>query len=69
MKISEIIEARDPHKIISDKLKDIERAKNPPSADEQDPEKRSRQAKDDYRKYVEKMKKKNPNFIPMFKMD
>jgi len=59
---------RDPYKIISDKLKDIERERSPqqPPADDQA---RAEQAKADYKKYVEKMKKKNPDFVPLYKMD
>ena len=55
------------HKVIATKLKNIELMKNPPAPE--DTAKRAQQAKDDYRKYVEKMKKINPDFIPLFKMD
>jgi hypothetical protein len=55
------------HKIVATKLKDIERARKP--AAEVDLKTREEQAKAEYRKYVEKMKKINPNFIPMYKMD
>ncbi len=57
----------DPHKILLNKLRDIERKPSAPSAD--DDAKRAEQAKADYKKYVEKMKKKNPNFIPLYKID
>ena len=57
----------DPHKILLNKLRDIERKPSTPSAE--DDAKRAEQAKADYKKYVEKMKKKNPNFIPLYKID
>jgi len=57
----------DPHKILLNKLRDIERKPSAPNAD--DDAKRAKQAKADYKKYVEKMKKKNPNFIPLYKID
>lgn len=55
------------HKIVATKLKDIERA-GKPSADV-DTKAREEQTKAEYRKYVEKMKKLNPNYVPMYKMD
>lgn len=55
------------HKIVATKLKDIERA-NKPTA-EVDLNTREEQAKAEYRKYVEKMQKLNPNYVPMYKMD
>lgn len=55
------------HKILARKLADIERSKNPPVA--LDDAGRAEQAKADYREYVAKMKKKDPNFRPMFKID
>lgn len=58
----------DPHKIVTNKLKDIERSKNP-STSTDDLKQREEQAKADYRKYVAKMKKKDPNYIPLYKMD
>lgn len=54
------------HKIVATKLKDIDRASNP-TAD--DLKQREAQAKADYAKYVAKMQKKNPNYIPLYKMD
>ena len=57
----------DPHKILMNKLRDIERKPSTPSAE--DEARRAEQAKADYKKYVEKMKKKNPNFIPLYKID
>jgi len=55
------------HKIIATKLKDIERA-GKPTAD-QDLKAREAQAKADYAKYVAKMKKLNPDYVPMYKID
>lgn len=55
------------HKIVATKLKDIERS-NKPTADV-DLKSREEQAKAEYRKYVEKMQKLNPNYVPMYKMD
>lgn len=55
------------HKIIARKLADIERKPSVPSAD--DDAARTEQAKADYAKYVAKMKKKDPNFVPLYKMD
>lgn len=55
------------HKIVATKLKDIERA-NKPTA-EVDQKSREEQVKAEYRKYVEKMQKLNPNYVPMYKMD
>lgn len=55
------------HKILARKLKDIERQPSVPSAD--DDAKRAEQAKIDYAKYVAKMKKKDPNFVPLYKID
>ena len=57
----------DPHKILMNKLRDIERKPSAPSAD--DDARRAEQAKADYAKYVAKMKKKDPNFVPLYKMD
>ena len=58
----------DPHKILINKLRDIERKPSAPSADDNDAA-RAEQAKADYAKYVAKMKKKDPNFVPLYKMD
>lgn len=55
------------HKIIATKLKDIESSKAAPA--EVDLKQREAQARADYAKYVAKMKKKNPNYIPLYKMD
>ena len=55
------------HKIIARKLADIERKPSAPSAD--DDARKTAQAKADYAKYVAKMKKKNPNYVPLYKMD
>lgn len=55
------------HKIVATKLKDIERSKQPTA--DVDLTARKAQAKAEYRKYVEKMKKLNPNYVPMYKMD
>lgn len=55
------------HKILARKLADIER--KPTAADTDDDAARAEKAKADYAKYVAKMKKENPNFIPMFKID
>lgn len=55
------------HKIIARKLADIERKPSAPNAD--DDAARAEQAKADYAKYVAKMKKKDPNFVPLYKMD
>lgn len=56
------------HEVIKTKLQDIERERNPqPAAD--DLTAREARAKAEYRKYVEKMKKKNPNYIPLYKVD
>lgn len=55
------------HKIVATKLKDIESSKQP--AADTDPKAREAQARAEYRKYVEKMKKLNPNYVPMYKMD
>lgn len=55
------------HKVIARKLKDIERSKNPST--EPDLKSREVQAKADYAKYVAKMKKKNPNYVPLYKID
>jgi hypothetical protein len=55
------------HKVISTKLKDIERSGKTMS--DVDLKSREAQAKAEYRKYVEKMKKLNPNYVPMYKMD
>jgi len=55
------------HKIIARKLADIERKPNVPNAN--DDAARAEQAKADYAKYVAKMKKKDPNFVPLYKMD
>jgi len=57
----------DPHKIVANKLKDIERSKNP-SADV-DVKQREAQARAEYAKYVAKMRKINPNYVPLYKMD
>lgn len=54
------------HKAVARKLKDIESRKTMPATNDQD---KAEQAKADYRKYVAKMKKENPNFVPLFKMD
>ncbi len=64
--VSRIKESRG-HKIIARKLADIERKPSVPSAD--DDAARAEQAKADYAKYVAKMKKKDPNFVPLYKMD
>ena len=56
-----------PHKILANKLKDIERQKNQPAVSPHVD--RAKQAKADYAKYVAKMKKKNPDFIPLYKID
>ena len=55
------------HKILARKLADIERKPSVPSAD--DDAHRAEQAKADYAKYVAKMKKKDPNYTPLYKMD
>lgn len=55
------------HKVIATKLKDIERSKNPPA--EVDLKSREAQAKADYAKYVAKMRKINPDYVPLYKMD
>ncbi len=57
----------DPHKILLNKLRDIERKHSVSSAD--DNAKRAEQAKADYAKYVAKMKKKNPDYVPLYKID
>ena len=57
----------DPHKILVNKLRDIERKPSVPSAD--DDARRAEQAKADYAKYVAKMRKKDPNYVPLYKMD
>lgn len=61
-------ESRDPHRVITQKLQDIERSKNP-QAPADDLEARAARAKAEYAKYVAKMKKKNPNYIPLYKVD
>ena len=55
------------HKIVATKLKDIERGKNPPA--EVDLKSREAQARADYAKYVAKMRKINPDYVPLYKMD
>jgi hypothetical protein len=55
------------HKIVTTKLKDIERAKKPTA--DVDLKSREAQARADYAKYVAKMKKLNPNYVPIYKMD
>lgn len=55
------------HKVIASKLKNIERSSKPLA--DVDLTAREAQAKAEYRKYVEKMKKLNPNFIPLYKID
>lgn len=55
------------HKVVATKLKDIERAGKPTADD--DLKAREAQARADYAKYVAKMKKLNPNYIPLYKMD
>lgn len=55
------------HKIVATKLKDIESSKQP--ATDTDPKAREAQARAEYRKYIEKMKKLNPNYVPIYKMD
>ena len=55
------------HEVIKRKLQDIERQEAP--AGETDLEKRAARAKAEYAKYVAKMKKKNPDYVPMYKMD
>jgi hypothetical protein len=55
------------HKLVATKLKDIERGKNPPA--EVDLKSREAQARADYAKYVAKMRKINPDYVPLYKMD
>lgn len=55
------------HKVIATKLKDIERRKNSPA--EPNLKSREARAKEEYAKYVAKMKEKNPNYVPLYKMD
>lgn len=56
------------HDIVKQKLQDIERSKNPePQAD--DLSSREARAKAEYAKYVAKMRKKNPDYIPLYKID
>jgi hypothetical protein len=54
------------HKIVANKLKDVERSKEP-STDNL--KQRKEQAKADYAKYVAKMQKINPDYVPLYKMD
>ena len=61
------IEESRAHKKLATWFKNRELAQNIGSRG--DDAERAEQAKADYRKYVEKMKKKDPNFIPMFKVD
>jgi hypothetical protein len=56
------------HKIIANKLKQIQ-LRQQLSTPADDLAAREARAKEDYRKYVEKMKEKNPNYIPLYKMD
>lgn len=63
-----IKEISNPHDVIKQKLQDIERERNPsPRTD--DLSAREARAKAEYRKYVAKMKKKNPDYIPLYKVD
>jgi len=55
------------HKIIANKLKDIELSKKPPV--EVDQKQRKAQARAEYAKYVAKMRKINPDYVPLYKMD
>lgn len=55
------------HKVVATKLKDIEQGKTPSA--ELDLKSREARAKADYAKYVAKMRKLNPNYVPLYKMD
>ena len=59
---------KNPRKVITQKLQDIERSKNP-EAPADDLTAREARAKAEYAKYVAKMKAKNPDYIPMYKVD
>ena len=65
---SEAMDETRGHEIVKTKLQDIERAKNPKSHTD-DLEARADRAKAEYAKYVAKMKEKNPNYVPLYKMD
>lgn len=56
-----------PHDVINRKLQDIDSRQTP--AEPEDLTARAARAKAEYAKYVAKMKAKNPNYIPMYKMD
>ena len=64
--LSQPVESRG-HKIIATKLKNIELSKKPPAV--VDVKQREKQARADYAKYVAKMRKINPDYIPLYKMD
>ena len=63
-----IKEISNPHDVIKQKLQDVERQRNPQPASD-DLQTRAARAKAEYRKYVAKMKKKNPDYIPLYKVD
>lgn len=59
---------RDPHKVITQKLQNVERERNPqPAVD--DREARKARAREEYRQHVAKMKKQNPDYVPLYKVD